>query len=133
MSLGNAELRDRFSTLTTPVWSPTPVLRLGLRHAPPTARDAPSGLWQTDRWPRPSPVRHLGSVDAFLSTLEGANTGDVLTIDNEGRRDEACIGDLIALEAAAAASPASSCGGSCGTPPSSLQSAYRSTARADAP
>lgn len=39
---------------------------------------------------------------AFLSTLEGANTGDVLTIDNEGRRDEACIGDLIALEAAAA-------------------------------
>jgi len=82
-------------------WSRDACFAPGLRHALPTARDAPSGLWQTDRWPRP-PVRHMGSVDAFLSTLEGANTGDVLTIDNEGRRDEACIGDLIALEAAAA-------------------------------
>jgi hypothetical protein len=33
----------------------------------------------------------MGSVDAFLSTLEGANTGDILTIDNEGRRDEASV------------------------------------------
>ena len=27
---------------------------------------------------RALPVSHMGSVDAFLSTLEGANTGDIL-------------------------------------------------------
>jgi regulator of RNase E activity RraA len=48
------------------------------------------------------PVRHVGSVDVFLEALEGALPGDVLVIDNDGRRDEACVGDLIALEAEAA-------------------------------
>jgi len=44
------------------------------------------------------PVRHAGSVDAFLETLANASIGDVLVVDNEGRLDEACVGDLIALE-----------------------------------
>ena len=44
------------------------------------------------------PVRHYGSVDVFLEALESSAPGDVLVIDNGGRRDEACIGDLIALE-----------------------------------
>ena len=48
------------------------------------------------------PVRHHGSVDVFLEAMDGAARGDVLVIDNEGRRDEACVGDLIALEAASA-------------------------------
>jgi regulator of RNase E activity RraA len=48
---------------------------------------------------RVSPVRHYGSVDVFLEALEGSARGDVLVIDNGGRRDEACIGDRIALEA----------------------------------
>ena len=45
------------------------------------------------------PVTHLGSVDVFLEVINGAEPGSVLVIDNGGRRDEACIGDLIALEA----------------------------------
>jgi hypothetical protein len=45
------------------------------------------------------PVRHVGSVDVFLEALECAQPGDVLVVDNGGRLDEACVGDLIALEA----------------------------------
>lgn len=46
------------------------------------------------------PVRHYGSVDIFLETLESNTTQDgILVIDNEGRDDEACIGDLVVLEA----------------------------------
>jgi len=46
------------------------------------------------------PARHAGSVDVFLEALEtAAAPGDVLVVDNGGRRDEACVGDLIALEA----------------------------------
>src|ERR1700675_1958654 len=45
------------------------------------------------------PVRHVGSVDVFLEALECAQSGDVLVVDNGGRLDEACVGDLIALEA----------------------------------
>jgi regulator of RNase E activity RraA len=45
------------------------------------------------------PVRHSGSVDIFLEALETAAAGDVLVVDNEGRLDEACVGDLMALEA----------------------------------
>jgi regulator of RNase E activity RraA len=48
---------------------------------------------------RALPVRHAGSVDIFLEALERAEPGDVLVIDNGGRRDEACVGDLMALEA----------------------------------
>jgi regulator of RNase E activity RraA len=45
------------------------------------------------------PVRHYGSVDIFLEALQHAAPGEVLVIDNSGRRDEACVGDLIVLEA----------------------------------
>jgi 4-hydroxy-4-methyl-2-oxoglutarate aldolase len=45
------------------------------------------------------PARHYGSVDVFLDALEMASPGEILVVDNAGRRDEACIGDLIALEA----------------------------------
>ena len=45
------------------------------------------------------PARHYGSVDVFLEALSSAGPGDVLVIDNGGRTDEACIGDLVALEA----------------------------------
>lgn len=51
---------------------------------------------------RVRPARHYGSVDIFLEALEGAAAGDVLVVDNGGREDEACVGDLIALEARAA-------------------------------
>ncbi|MFF1870588.1 RraA family protein [Kitasatospora herbaricolor] len=44
------------------------------------------------------PVRHVGSVDIFFEALELSRPGDVLVIDNGGRLDEACIGDLAVLE-----------------------------------
>jgi regulator of RNase E activity RraA len=47
------------------------------------------------------PARHFGSVDVFLEAMERSDAGDVLVIDNSGRKDEGCIGDLIALEAQA--------------------------------
>ena len=45
------------------------------------------------------PARHFGSVDVFLEAMQAAQPGDVLVIDNGGRLDEGCIGDLTALEA----------------------------------
>ena len=51
---------------------------------------------------RALPARHYGSVDVFLEALGGAADGDVLVVDNGGRDDEACIGDLVVLEAQAA-------------------------------
>lgn len=47
-------------------------------------------------------MRHYGSVDVFLEAFGRAGAGDVLVIDNGGRLDEACVGDLAVLEAAAA-------------------------------
>jgi regulator of RNase E activity RraA len=45
------------------------------------------------------PARHAGSVDVFLEVIAAAHAGDVLVIDNGGRRDEGCIGDLVVGEA----------------------------------
>ena len=51
---------------------------------------------------RALPTRHYGSVDVFLEAFSGAARGDVLVVDNGGREDEACVGDLVVLEAQAA-------------------------------
>ena len=51
---------------------------------------------------RALPSTHLGSVDAFLDAIDRSAPGDVLAIDNGGRTDEGCIGDLVVAEAAAA-------------------------------
>ncbi|MEO1057069.1 MAG: RraA family protein, partial [Actinomycetota bacterium] len=45
------------------------------------------------------PVQHLGSVDAMLAALETCGPGAVLVIDDAGRTDRACVGDLLAIEA----------------------------------
>ena len=52
---------------------------------------------------RALPARHYGSVDVFLEALGSAGHGDVLVIDNGGRPDEACVGDLIVPTALASA------------------------------
>src|SRR5579863_4147575 len=44
-------------------------------------------------------VKHFGSVDVFIETSHSAKSGDILVIDNGGRTDEGCIGDLTVLEA----------------------------------
>lgn len=73
-------------------------LRLGMpvRCAPITIRPLVVG---TPISGRVLPVKHHGSVDVFLEAFERAAAGDVLVIDNENRADEACIGDLVAIEA----------------------------------
>jgi 4-hydroxy-4-methyl-2-oxoglutarate aldolase len=53
-------------------------------------------------WGNVCPVKHSGSVDVFLEAMAEASAGDVLVIDNNGRLDEGCIGDLVAGEALAA-------------------------------
>ena len=47
------------------------------------------------------PTRHRGSVDVFIEAMRAAHPGDVLVVDNEGRTDESCVGDLTSLEARA--------------------------------
>jgi regulator of RNase E activity RraA len=51
---------------------------------------------------RVCPARHAGSVDIFLEAMERAAPGDILVVDNAGRLDESCVGDLIAQEVQAA-------------------------------
>ncbi|MCC7123780.1 MAG: RraA family protein [Acidobacteria bacterium] len=46
-----------------------------------------------------APAVHSGSTDVFLEAIAEARRGDVLVIDNNGRLDEGCIGDLVAGEA----------------------------------
>lgn len=88
-----------FSELSTPLIADA-CLRLNM-----PLRLAPSGIHpltlETHIAGRVLPVRHYGSVDIFLEALGTAQPGDVLVIDNEGRMDEGCIGDLTALEAQA--------------------------------
>jgi len=50
---------------------------------------------------RALPSRHRGSVDVFLEAMKKASSGDVLVVDNDGRSDESCVGDLTVLEARA--------------------------------
>ncbi|MDQ0576993.1 RraA family protein [Agromyces albus] len=45
------------------------------------------------------PITHLGSVDVLLETIAEAPPGAIMVVDNGGRHDEACVGDLLTLEA----------------------------------
>ncbi|MEU5692978.1 RraA family protein [Actinosynnema sp. NPDC020468] len=85
----------RFATLTTAHLTDA-CLRLG--HA---VRCAPvRAVHPGDRLEgRALPVRHAGSVDVYLEAFERAEPGDVLVVDNAAREDEACLGDLVVLEA----------------------------------
>jgi regulator of RNase E activity RraA len=69
-------------------------------------RAAPAGLAPvvpgTKLAGRALPARHYGSVDVFLEAFGRAEPGDVLVVDNGGRTDEGCVGDLTVLEAQAA-------------------------------
>jgi 4-hydroxy-4-methyl-2-oxoglutarate aldolase len=97
--MNNQELRDAFSHLSTALIADG-MLRIGL-----PVRTAPVGigpLVATARLAgRVLPVRHYGSVDIFLEAMTAPQPGDVLVVDNQGRVDEACIGDLTVLEARA--------------------------------
>jgi regulator of RNase E activity RraA len=91
----NDEARTRFLTLTTAhltdgcIRANVPVRCVRLISV--SAGDHLAG--------RVLPARHVGSVDVFLEAFETAAAGDVLVVDNAGRLDESCVGDLVALEA----------------------------------
>jgi regulator of RNase E activity RraA len=85
--------------LSTPLISDA-CLRIDL-----TLRVAPAGIYSLQPGSHIAgkvlPVKHYGSVDVFLEAMGTAGDGDILVIDNNGRKDEGCIGDLTALEARA--------------------------------
>jgi regulator of RNase E activity RraA len=98
--MDHQELRRRFATLTTAHLADACLrAQVPVRCAPAPLHAVVSGSRLAGR---ASPARHLGSVDIFLEALEGAAPGEVLVVDNGGRLDEACVGDLVALEAQAA-------------------------------
>jgi regulator of RNase E activity RraA len=91
---------EAFADLSTPLVADACV-RCGvpLRVAPSGIRPVVAGQRIAGRV---LPARHYGSVDVFLEAFGQAQAGDVLVIDNGGRLDEACIGDLVLLEAGSA-------------------------------
>ena len=94
------ELRKRFAALTTAHLADACIrARVPVRCAPAGTRPVLPGRRLAGRV---APARHAGSVDVFLEAFETAEPGDVLVVDNGGRLDEACVGDLVVLEARAA-------------------------------
>lgn len=97
--MNNQFLNNEFSTLSTPLLSDACLqLKLPIRLAPPGIRPLISGSHVAGRV---LPARHYGSVDIFFEAMIDTEPGDILIIDNGGRMDEGCIGDLTALEARA--------------------------------
>ncbi|MEW6046135.1 MAG: RraA family protein [Bacillota bacterium] len=93
----NHKIKAAFSRLSTPLIADACVrLGLDLHMAPPGLRPLVPG-WRAAG--RALPARHYGSVDVFFEAIEKAQPGDVLVVDNGGRSDEGCVGDLTALEA----------------------------------
>lgn len=90
-------LSRAFGELSTPLIADAALrLKIPLRISPPGIQP----VTPDQRLAGPTvPVRHFGSVDVFLEAMQGAQPGAVLVIDNSGRLDEGCIGDLTALEA----------------------------------
>jgi regulator of RNase E activity RraA len=94
------DMLNGFADLSTPLVADACVRSgVALRAAPPGISAVVKGHKVAGRV---LPVRHYGSVDLFLEAFDLAERGDVLVIDNGGRLDEACIGDLAVLEAESA-------------------------------
>jgi 4-hydroxy-4-methyl-2-oxoglutarate aldolase len=92
-------LTEKFAELSTPLVADAALrLKVPFLLAPPGIQPLVPGARAAGRV---LPARHFGSVDVFLEAMETAQAGDVLVIDNAGRPDEGCIGDLTALEAKA--------------------------------
>jgi len=90
-------LSSAFTELSTPLIADAALrLKIPFRSSPPGIRSVTPNQRLAGA---ARPVRHFGSVDVFLEAMQSARPGDVLIIDNGGRLDEGCIGDLIALEA----------------------------------
>ena len=91
------ERKVSFNELSTPLIADGCLRRgVSLRLAPPGIAAIAAGAKIAGR---ALPARHYGSVDVFLEAFGAARPGDVLVVDNAGRTDEACVGDLTVLEA----------------------------------
>lgn len=85
-----------FAEWTTPLVADACLrLQVPVRVAPPGIAPLTAGMRAAGRV---RAVRHWGSVDVFLEAAMDAQPGEVLVIDNAGRTDEGCIGDLTVLE-----------------------------------
>jgi regulator of RNase E activity RraA len=98
--MDHSELQRRFATLTTAHLADACIrAQIPVRCAPASVRAIVPG----SRLAGPVvPARHVGSVDIFLEAFEAAASGNILVVDNGGRLDESCVGDLVVLEAQAA-------------------------------
>src|ERR1700686_3484340 len=98
--MDHQELRHRFATLTTAHLADACIrAQVPVRCAPASLQAVVPGSRLAGR---ALPAQHVGSVDIFLEALGTAEPGDVLVVDNGGRLDESCVGDLMALEIQAA-------------------------------
>ncbi|MFF7634757.1 RraA family protein [Kitasatospora sp. NPDC008050] len=98
--MDHQELQQRFETLTTAHLADACLrAQVPVRCAPAQLRAVVPGGRVAGRV---RPARHVGSVDIFLEAFERSEPGDVLVVDNGGRLEEACVGDLVVLEARAA-------------------------------
>ncbi|MCI0714010.1 MAG: RraA family protein, partial [Chloroflexi bacterium] len=97
MMMNNQQINEAFRTLSTPLIADACVrLKLELRMASAGIKPVSQTMKVAGH---ALPVRHFGSVDVFLEAFEIASPGQVLVIDDGGRSDQACIGDLTAMEA----------------------------------
>jgi regulator of RNase E activity RraA len=95
--MDHQDLRGRLTTLTTAHLADACIrAQIPVRCAPAPLRAVAPGSRVAGI---ASPARHAGSVDIFLEAIEAAAPGDVLVVDNGGRLDESCVGDLVVLEA----------------------------------
>jgi 4-hydroxy-4-methyl-2-oxoglutarate aldolase len=98
--VNNRALTEKFNQLSTPLITDAALrLKIPVSIAPFGIHPVTPGMRLAGRV---LPAKHFGSVDVFLEAMESSEPGDVLVIDNGGRDDEGCIGDLTALEAQAA-------------------------------
>jgi len=95
--MDHEELRQRFAVLTTAHVADACIRgQVPVRCAPAPLQAVVPGNHLAGR---ACPARHAGSVDVFLEAIDGAAPGDVLVVDNGGRTDESCVGDLVVQEA----------------------------------
>ena len=95
--MDHGDIRERFEGLTTAHLADACIrAQAPVRCAPPLLLAVIPGSRLAGR---AIPARHAGSVDVFLEAMQAAAPGDVLVVDNGGRLDESCVGDLVVLEA----------------------------------
>ena len=92
----SATLVQGFDWTTPFIADACALLQLPIRLGPPHIRPIRPAMKVIGR---ARPAKHAGSTDVFLEAIAAAAPGDVLVIDNVGRLDEGCIGDLVAGEA----------------------------------